>query len=190
MKLYLFNQKLRFGAHLRQMQALTVIPYDRSRLKETVSEIAVHAPFPKDKFPGCITEYHIFPEDILAAFREYERDNRPMQPGDTIVQQVYLPPLPACSIKAVMGVRITEVIEEPQRIGFSYETLEGHAEKGVSTFIIEKSAQGMVFRIHTFSEPGNPLLRWFSQPYQSFCTKRALRHVKRQLEFADINTSD
>ena len=81
------------------------------------------------------------------------------------------------------AVRISEIIEEEAKIGFSYETLDGHAESGVSEFYFEKKEDGLFFTIHTYSEPGHwtsRAARPFTLPYQAWCTQRALNHVKRR----------
>ena len=70
---------------------------------------------------------------------------------------------------------------------FSYETLEGHVEKGISTFTIEQADNmKLIFKVCTYSSPGSILTKLlgqiFSIPYQSFCTKSALKNVKRQIE--------
>ncbi len=109
-----------------------------------------------------------------------------MKVGDTIVQQVYIPPTKVFSQKIIFGVRINEIINEPARKGFSYETLEGHVEKGISTFTVEQQENNLIFKIQTYSTPGNILTKLigliFSIPYQTFCTKTALNNVKLQIE--------
>ena len=79
-----------------------------------------------------------------------------------------------------------EIIDQADKKGYSYETLEGHVEKGVSTFTVEQLDNKIVFKIQTYSTPGNILTKLlgpiFSVPYQTFCTKTALKNVKRQLE--------
>jgi uncharacterized protein (UPF0548 family) len=106
-----------------------------------------------------------------------------MREGDTIVQQVHLPPIRAFSQKLIFGVRIKEIIDRSDEAGFSYETLEGHVEKGISTFTVGHAGSGLLFRIHTLSAPGNPLSRLlgpvFSVPYQAYCTRQALRNVRK-----------
>ncbi len=87
-----------------------------------------------------------------------------MQIGDTILQQVFIPPVKQFSKKIIFGVRINAIINEAVRIGFSYETLEGHVEKGESTFTIEEIEGNIIFKIHTFSEPGSWLT---SRPLKS-----------------------
>ena len=109
-----------------------------------------------------------------------------MKIGDTIAQQVYIPPTKVFSQKIIFGVRINQIIDQTNRKGFSYETLEGHVEKGISTFTLEQVNNIITFNIQTFSTPGNILTKLlgpvFSVPYQTFCTKNALENVKRQLE--------
>ena len=109
-----------------------------------------------------------------------------MQPGDTIVQQVFIPPVKTFSQKLIFGVRIKEIIDEPAKKGFSYETLEGHVEKGISTFTVEQEGGKIIFKIQTFSGAGNFLSKLmgpvFSTPYQRFCTTKALENCKRQIE--------
>lgn len=131
--------------------------------------------------------YEIFPRNIMTFFPEWAHEKRTMSLSDTIVQQVYLPPHPQFSAKLILGVRINEIINEPNRLGFSYETISGHIERGVSTFTIEQTTEGeILFSIHTFSKPATLLTQFvrpiISIPYQSFVTKKALENVKRQLE--------
>jgi uncharacterized protein (UPF0548 family) len=117
---------------------------------------------------------------------EWNEENRKMQIGDTIAQQVYLPPTKTFSQKIIFGVRINDLIDQANRKGFSYETLEGHVEKGISTFTVEQLDNKLIFKIHTYSTPSNILTKLlapiFSVPYQTFCTKTALKNVKRQIE--------
>jgi len=130
--------------------------------------------------------YQIFPDNIMAFKTQWQDENRKMKVGDTIVQQACIPPLKAFSQKIIFGVRISEIINLPNKKGFSYETLEGHVEKGISIFTIEQLNDERIFKIQTYSTPGNFLTRLlgpvFSVPYQTFCTRKALRHVKRQIE--------
>ena len=118
---------------------------------------------------------------------QWQFEGRNMRPGDTIVQQVYIPPIKNVPLKLIFGVRIHSIIREAERIGFSYETLEGHVERGLSTFTIEQTRERkLIFKIHTFSEPGNIasklLAPVFALPYQAYCTREALKNVQRQLQ--------
>jgi uncharacterized protein (UPF0548 family) len=108
-----------------------------------------------------------------------------MKVGDTILQQVIVPPTRFLSQKIVFGVRVNTLIDEHERKGFSYETIEGHVEKGESTFTIEQSGHGLIFKIKTYSQPGNLLSHLvgpiFTVPYQTYCTRKALENVKKQV---------
>ena len=109
-----------------------------------------------------------------------------MKIGDTIAQQVFIPPTKTFSLKIIFGVRINEIIDQADKKGFSYETLEGHVENGISTFTVEQLGNKVAFKVQTYSTPGNFLTKLlgpvFSVPYQTFCTKTALKIVKRQIE--------
>lgn len=161
--------------------------YDKASLTEKVSSVSINTDRPLDLFNlDFFFDYKIFPSSILTYWAEWQQENRRMKTGDTIVQQVYLPPLQRYSQKLVFGVRICQIIDEPKRKSFSYETLQGHVEKGISTFSVEQENNKIVIKIHTFSAPGHILSRLlgpvFSLPYQAFCTRRALAHMKRQIE--------
>jgi uncharacterized protein (UPF0548 family) len=186
-KIYLTDQGSRLREHLDHLKLLPVMVYDKSVLRESTSSITINTPRSLEFLDTTsLSGYRIFPENIMTALTEWGVNGRSMQVGDTIVQQVYIPPIRSFSQKVVFGVRISEIIDEPNRKGFSYETLKGHVEKGVSSFMVEQTAHGIVFGIHTFSGPGNFLTRLvapiFSIPYQAYCRRRALEHVKDQLD--------
>ncbi len=155
--------------------------YDLTRLKERVSTIELATNF-EEHDQSVLFNYHIFPNRIMTFLTEWGNENREIRTGDTIVQQVYIPPFMNFSQKIIFGVRIKELINEPNRIGFSYETLEGHVERGISTFTVELVNNRTIFKIHTFSTPGNTLSKLlgpiFSRPYQTYCTNSALRNFR------------
>jgi hypothetical protein len=186
MKIFLSNQKHKLHHHLEAFKARKVIHYDPAILIEKVTSIPVNTSASlNDLDLTFFFNYKIFPPHIMSFLTQWEAEHRQMQTGDTIVQQAYLPPHQTLSQKIVFAVRISEVIDTPYRKGFSYETVEGHVEKGISTFTLEQDDTGIVFKIHTFSTPGNILTRLlgpvFSVPYQTYCTKQALLYVKQQL---------
>lgn len=118
---------------------------------------------------------------------QWQAESRSIKIRDFIVQQVHLPPFKHISQKIIFGVRIKEVIDQPHKKGFSYETLEGHVEKGFSIFTIEQTSPAkLIFKIHTFLKPATTLTKllgpFFSVPYQNFCPKSALKNVKRKIE--------
>lgn len=187
MKIYLTDQTPKFKQHLDFLKNRKVMEYDISKLKEKTStiEIATNKKL-EELYLDFLFNYQIFPENIMSYETQWSVEDRKMKVGDTIVQQVYLPPVKTFSQKLIFGVRIKEIINKANKKGFSYATLEGHVEKGISTFTIEQQDDKIFFKIQTYSSPGTLFTKLvgpiFSVPYQTFCTKAALKNVKRQLE--------
>ena len=182
MKIYFTDQTKYFKAHLENLNLQDIIKYEKSQLKEKTTFISINTSKDlKQLDTNFFWDYKIFPNNIMSFMTEWNEQKRQMQIGDTIVQQAFIPPVRQCSQKIIFGVRINNIIDEENRIGFSYETLKGHVEMGESTFTIEKTKDcKTIFKIHTFSKPGNLLTQLvgaiFSVPYQTFCTKRAHCH--------------
>lgn len=187
MKLFLTNQKPKFNEHIEFLKTRKVMSYELKNLKEKITSIDLES---KQKITNLnldfLFNYQIFPDFIMSYLTQWESENRKMQVGDTILQQVYLPPIKKFSQKVIFGVRICKIIDKENIKGFSYETLEGHVEKGISTFTIEIFEDKLIFKINTFSSPGNFLTRLLgpiiSVPYQTYCTKCALKNVKRNIQ--------
>jgi hypothetical protein len=89
------------------------------------------------------------------------------------------------------GVKVGAVIDErqesergPEQVwGFSYQTLEGHMERGQMTFTVRKYLQSgqVAFRIQAFSQPAdfpNPILRL---GFRLFGRRVQLRFVHRSM---------
>lgn len=193
MKIYFKDQEGNFPAHLDFLRTLPVSDYDIAGLNEKTSSILINTDRKLAELnTGFFFSYKLFPPHIMSFLTQWSYEKRQMNIGDTIVQQAFIPPVSFLSQKIIVGVRIKEIIKEANRIGFSYETIQGHVEKGISTFILEKSMDKTVFTIHTFSKPGTWLSKlagpFFSIPYQSYCTKQALKHVKKQLENHSVET--
>jgi hypothetical protein len=187
MKIYLTDQADNFDRLLKELMTKPTMTFDKTKLKEKTTTIDIKT----DKTLGQINldflfDYKIFPSNIMTFMTQWGQEKRKMKIGDTILQQVYIPPTKTFSQKIVFGVRINRIIDETERKGFSYETLEGHVEKGESTFTIEQLDSGLIFKIKTYSEPGNLLTKLvgpiFTVPYQTYCTRTALENVKRQIE--------
>lgn len=187
MKIFLTDQKNKLKEHLDFLKLSQVMIYNKSRLTEKTNtvELATHKQLSQLDL-DFLFDYKIFPDSIMTFKTQWQEESRKMKVGDTIVQQVYIPPTKNFSQKIIFGVRINEIIEQTNKKGFSYETLCGHVEKGISTFTIEQFNNKLVFKIQTYSTPGNILTKLlgpiFSIPYQTYCTKSALQNVKRQIE--------
>lgn len=187
MNVYFVNQSNKLPAHLERLKHVPVMQYNSTELAEKETRIPLNIQHSLDEIDlDFLFAYKIFPENILSPFTQWNYENRKMQSGDTIVQQIFIPPVKSISQKIICGVRVKDVIDEEQRKGFSYETLEGHVEKGISIFTVEESRHGIFFVIKTFSEPAHFLAKLvapvFSRPYQKYCTQKALLHVKRSIE--------
>lgn len=67
--------------------------------------------------------------------------------------------------------KVVYVIDEPNRKGFAYGTIQGHPESGEESFIVTLKPDGrVVFEIRAFSRParwfarlGSPLIRFLQQ---------------------------
>jgi len=188
MKLFLFDQTGKLGKHLEALKSQPIIPYDKSSLPEKTSSIQMTTDKSLQALQSQIlANYKIFPSHIMTYLTQWYHESREMRAGDTIVQQVYLPPVQSFSQKLIFGVRIFEIINESDRVGFSYETIEGHVERGISTFTLEKTTPNrIIFKIRTFSQPEILLSRVmgpvFAVPYQEYCTRQALKNVKELAE--------
>lgn len=76
-------------------------------------------------------------------------------------------------------VRVIYVVDEPDRVGFAYGTLEGHPESGEESWIVEHREDDSVWlTIRMFSRPATPLYRLAGpvlRSGQKRFTKRYLR---------------
>ena len=161
--------------------------FDKTKLKDKTTTINIKTEKTLEQINlDFLFNYQIFPSNIMTFKTQWGLEKRKMKIGDTILQQAFIPPTRTLSQKIVFGVRVNTIIDEADRKGFSYETIEGHVEKGESTFTIEKDDHGLIFKIKTFSKPGNLLTKLvgpiFTVPYQTYCTRAALYNVKRQIE--------
>lgn len=182
MNVFLNQQNDNFEKHLNELKEQSVQAYDKSSLSHKVSSRFIRMPFSSLAFTDFFN-YHIFPNSILQAYPQWVHEKRSMSVGDTILQQIQIPPLPL-SLKMIIGVRICAVVDTVEKKSFAYETLTGHVEKGISTFIIEPYNEGSLFTIKTYSEPALvtlKALKFFSLKYQQYCTNRALDNVAANL---------
>jgi hypothetical protein len=186
MNIYLTDQEKKFEILLKQLSSRSVITFDKRKLKERTTSIDLGSEKKLEQLDlNFFFDYKIFPSRILTFMAEWKIENRSIRVGDTILQQVFIPPTRVFSQKIVFGVRISSIIDETGRKGFSYVTIEGHVERGESVFTFEKAEGRLIFKITTFSEPGNVLTSLlgpiFTDPYQAYCTRAALENVRRQI---------
>lgn len=183
MKIYLSDQRKRFLSHYHELRRHSIIPYQKNSLKKKVQQVTINQSFNQIAADNLFN-YKIFPHTILTAFTQWQEENRSIQPGDIIVQQINIPPCNLLSQKIITGVRVKDVFDSNHCKGFSYETLEGHVERGISIFKIEPENDISVFTIETYSAPTTKLLnlfKHFSSLYQDYCTTKALKNIKNLL---------
>jgi hypothetical protein len=124
--------------------------------------------------------YQVFPKTILDFKSQWEEEKRGMKTGDVIVQRIFMPPL-GHGVCLEFAVKIKQIVLEKHKVGFSYETLKGHPESGVSEFYFEETNGKVSFNIHTFSCPSHWSSRitknLFTLPYQKWCTNKAIKNV-------------
>jgi hypothetical protein len=187
MKIYLTDQADNFEGLLKALMNKSTMTFDKTKLKAKTTTIDIDAKKDLGRVDlEVLFDYKIFPSNIMTSLTQWELEKRKMRMGDTILQQVFIPPTKMLSLKMVFGVRINNIIDEADKKGFSYVTIDGHVETGESTFTIENRDGQLVFEVKTFSEPGNLLTKLvgpiFTVPYQTYCTRTALDNVKRQVE--------
>jgi hypothetical protein len=146
-RIYLTDQKRNFKEHLDSLKSKKVMDYDVSQLTNNISTIEIDTTKKIDQLNlDFLFDYQIFPDNIMTFKNEWTDQSRKMKIGDTIAQQVYIPPTRTFSQKIIFGVRINKIIDQADKKGFSYETLEGHVEKGVSIFTVEQLNNKIVFK--------------------------------------------
>ena len=148
MKIYLSDQKNKFKQHLDFLKSRRVMEYDKTRLTEKITTIDINTTKKIDQLNlDFLFDYQIFPDNIMTFKNQWTDENRKIRIGDTIAQQVFIPPTKTISQKIIFGVRVKEIIDQADEKGFSYETLEGHVEKGISTFTLEQLDNKLVFSL-------------------------------------------
>jgi hypothetical protein len=171
----------KFNLNLEGVKLLQKNFDDHTQLPKKFSKISLS---PNKRLADCdvdfIFDYEIFPKYIMRHQAEWKLSHREMRVGDVIVQRAVVPPV-GFGVCLEFAVRITQVIRNATKVGFVYETLNGHVERGISEFYFEEVGDDLHFAIRTFSEPGLFITQAtkyiFTLPYQTWCTNRALQNV-------------
>ena len=78
--------------------------------------------------------------------------------------------------------RVVWVVDEPDRIGFGYGTLDGHPESGEESFLLTREPDGIYFTLRAYSRPAT----WYTRlggpagrAAQSFFGQRYANALKR-----------
>lgn len=179
------------GLSLEEAKSLSRNFTDPLMLPEHTTSIALNVAGPiKQWRTDFLFDYSIFPATIMRFEAEWQKEGRKIALGDIILQRAVMPPI-GFGFCLEFAVRVCALINGKGRIGFAYETLEGHAESGISEFYFEEKKGELCFTIHTYSQPGHWSSRigrhFFTLPYQAWCTRRALAHVKHLFHIENQN---
>jgi uncharacterized protein (UPF0548 family) len=124
-----------------------------------------------------LMSYDVFPTDLMRP-TVCAADGR-LKVGTVIVQRVRLGFVVIEAAVRVVETAATETADT-EEAGFSYLTLAGHPERGVSSFWVIRHGDDVVFRIEARSRPGTVMTRIgrpISRLFQRRATRAALRHV-------------
>lgn len=99
-----------------------------------------------------------------------------ISPGDTAILGLKVGPFHFDA-----PCRVIYVIDERDRRGFAYGTLDGHPETGEAAFIVDRTDDGSVWlTIRSFSRPGT-LLTWLGYPVARLMQSRVNERYFRSL---------
>jgi uncharacterized protein (UPF0548 family) len=78
-----------------------------------------------------LLRYQFYPLSLMHHVSDFSRENRLMRPSDRIVQRIHgLYVLGYALMDAITMNEVSNVIDEPRRVGFTYITTAAHAELG------------------------------------------------------------
>lgn len=89
----------------------------------------------------------------------------------------------------LISCRIIEVIDTQTAYGFTYETLPGHVECGVETFVVEMDVEttDVTYIVHSKSNHhsllfwlGSPIVHWLQRRYKINSAKHMLKMCTKQ----------
>jgi uncharacterized protein (UPF0548 family) len=89
----------------------------------------------------------------------------PLEIGSTLLVVLQVGPM-----SVIVPNRVVAVVDEFDRFGFAYGTLDGHQERGEEAFVVERAADGRVRATVTVdavpakwaARAGSPIVMWFS----------------------------
>lgn len=72
-----------------------------------------------------------YPSEIMSTVSDYALEGRPVQRGDRVLQRIRVLQWRGLPILELLTLNeITEVIDEPRKVGFTYTTTHAHSEVG------------------------------------------------------------
>lgn len=88
--------------------------------------------------------------------------------------------LGAVRLEIAAPVRVVEVLDGPDAIGFAYGTRPGHPEVGEESFVVRRAGDRAVFELRALSRPAFPyaLAPFVGRAFQARYTARYLRALR------------
>ena len=92
-----------------------------------------------------VLQNQFYPPDVLVVTADHQLENRPIQPGDRVLQRIRVFWLRHWPLLELLTLNeVTEVIQEPRRVGFTYTTTAAHSEVGEWSPVVEWRENGEV----------------------------------------------
>lgn len=121
---------------------------------------------------SAIESWAMFPKGWTRLFPE----KVPIQPGEVVVVVFRM-----LGLWWLNSCRIVYVIDEPNRFGFAYGTLDQHVEKGEEIFEVYREKDGKVwYRLSAFSKPSRWYV-WLGYPLARLAQARFRRESGREM---------
>lgn len=99
--------------------------------------------------------YRFYPPDVMAHYGDFDLHERWLKVGDRIVQRIHVFHLFGWAILDALGLtEITQVVNQPRRVGFTYTTTAQHVIQGKWTAMLFWQEDGeVVLTIDALSRP-------------------------------------
>jgi uncharacterized protein (UPF0548 family) len=93
--------------------------------------------------------FRVYPKSVLFKYySDFAKENRPMREGDLVCQRVWVIPY---IIESLCINRIAEIIDLPNKKGFTYAATPMHDEIGQMTCTVELEDDKLFLKIHCVS---------------------------------------
>lgn len=135
---------------------------------------------------ALVLNNRFYPSSVMDVVGDYSLEGRTVRPGDRVLQRVRVMWLNGWNILDVLTMNeVTEVIEEPRRVGFTYHTTAAHSELGEWSPSVEWRENGevvLLIEVVSRTRPGaSALIRRFVRRMQLRAHKLCIENFRAQL---------
>lgn len=136
-----------------------------------------------------LMRYQFYPPRLMHHVADFTSQDRWAAVGDRIVQRIHLAKFFGQPILDVIGMtEITAVWQAPNKIGFTYTTVDTHVEQGTWSAWISRQPTGEVqLHVEAISrpKPDEPARNYpFMRRFQKMAHRVGMAHFVRQVETA------